>query len=324
MLFFSNMPVIDRALFGGEGELLPGVAALLEIGDYEDSVTNTLATFNWNGKPVGCISLELSEDNTRVEGGCFLVRGPLDTRDVKIKANTIWNANGDIMLTVKIPDGSSFSFEDGSLCSEYLASDEVSHCFSKPDEGAAANSLLPGELEELGIGKFCLRLLCHLTRATPRGGVVLHFTVLIYPGSKDEIMAISELAQSASWPGLLLTEGDLSLFPLPSTAWQCPVLPLLYTGTGWEPDNIILPPSNELRRAIASIMVRSTPPEVYKTRAGIIRNWEKYSNTPEEFNPKRSPVTWPAPEPAQPTTGRPCSLCNSSLIICCLNSDITN
>ena len=298
------MAPIDRALFGGESELLPGVAALLEISDYEDSVTTTLTAHRWNGKAIGCISLELSEDNTRVDGGAFLVRGPLDSKDIKVKANTIWNTAADIQLTVKVPDGSAFSFEDGSLCSEYLPSEEVSHCFTRPDEGASANGILASDLDELGIGSFCLRLLCHLSRATQKNGVVLHYTVLIFPGTKDEIMAWSELAQSASWPGLLLTEGDLSLFPLPTHAWQCPVLPLIYTGSSWEPDNIVLPPSSALRRAIASIMVRSTPPEVYKTRAGVVRNWEKYSNNPEEFTPKRSPITWPAPEPAEPTTGR--------------------
>ena len=297
------MPLIDRALFGGESELLPRVAALLEISDYEDSVTAALTAHKWNGKAIGCISLELNEDNTQVEGGCFLVRGPLDTKDIKLKANTIWNTSSDIQLTVKVPDGSSFSFEDGSLCSEYLPSEEVSHCFTRPDEGATANGILASELEDLGISSFCLRLLCHLARASQRNGVVLHYTVLIFPGPKEEIMAASELAQSASWPGLLLTEGDLTLFPVPTHAWQCPILPLIYTGSSWDQDNIVLPPANELRRAIASIMIRSTPPEVYKTRAGVLRNWEKYCNSPEEFTPKRSPITWPAPEPAEPPTG---------------------
>ena len=79
---------------------------------------------------------------------------------------------------------------------------------------------------------------------------------------------------------------------------------MLLTGTPWDDDNFTLPPAQALRRAIAAIMVRSTPPEVYKTRAGMVRNWEKYANSPDEFTPKRSPVSWPAPEAAEPTTGR--------------------
>jgi len=301
---FYRMPPMDKALFEGSSEFRQSDAVQLEITDYEDSITRVLHNHKWNKQAIGCIVLELSTDNTKVENGCFVVRGPLDTHDIKLKASTLWATAADAHLVLKIPDGDEFSFEDGSLCSEYLSSEEVTHGFYKYTDSEPPTALLAGEVADLGFGPFCLRLVCHLVRATVKNGVYLHFTVLILPGTKDDIMEVSELAQSASWPGLMLTEGDLALFPLPPRAWQCPVLPMLLTGTPWDDDNFTLPPAQALRRAIAAIMVRSTPPEVYKTRAGMVRNWEKYANSPDEFTPKRSPVSWPAPEAAEPTTGR--------------------
>ena len=109
---------------------------------------------------------------------------------------------------------------------------------------------MAGELQNYGVGEFCLRLVCHIARTSVKTGVWIHFTVLAYPGSRDEIREVSELAQSASWLGLLFTEGDMPLFPIPKTAWQCPTLPLLFTASQWDGEPVT-PPVAELRRAIA-------------------------------------------------------------------------
>ena len=300
------MPTIDKALFGGDGNIGGDELVLLEIRDYGDSVLKALREFKWNGKPVCAVALELSPDNRHVDNGTFLVRGPLDAKEIKVKTSNLWaTAAADTQLTVRVPDGSAFAFDDGSLCSDYLACDETTHVFTRVEEGEAPTAIMAGELQNYGVGKFCLRLVCHIARASVKTGVWIHFTVLAYPGSRDEIMEVSELAQSASWPGLLLTEGDMPLFPMPKTAWQCPTLPLLFTASQWDREPVA-PPAAELRRAIGAIMARSTPPEAYKSRAGVLRNWEKYANSPDEFNLRRSPVTWPTQDPPAPTPGTCC------------------
>ena len=297
------MAPIDRALFGGEGDIDPDILPHLEVADYGDAVVNTLKHFKWDGQAVACVVLELSPDNRRVLSGSLEVKGPLQASDVKFKASTLWaNAPPEVTLVIRIPDGGGFSFDDGSLCSDYLGSDEISHSFSHADSGSRPTIITAAEHNNYGVGPFCLRLVCHLIRATVKSGVILRYSVVAYPGTRDDLMEVSELAQSPCWPGLLLVDGDMQLAPLPHRPWQCPVLPLLKTGTPWD-DTYTAPTSSEMRRAISHIMARSTPPELYKTRAGIMRNWEKYANNPDEFVQKRSPLTWPEPDRAEPSTG---------------------
>ena len=298
------MPPVDKALFGGDSLINGGELSLLEITDYGDSVIKALRECKWNGKAIGAVALELSPDNNSVDNGTFLVRGPLENKEIRVKTSNLWaTAAADTQLSIRIPDGGAFSFDDGSLCSDYLPCDEVVHVFTRSEEGEAPTAIMTGDLQNFGVGDFCLRLVCHLVRASVKSGVTLHYTVLAFPGSREDVLEVSELAQSASWPGLLLVEGDMPLGPMPRHAWQCPLLPLIYCGSAWQ-GNPVTPPAAEMRRAISAIMARSTPPEAYKSRAGVLRNWEKYSNNPDEFNPKKSPVTWPNQDPPATTTGR--------------------
>ena len=306
MIFRVNaaaMAPIDRALFLGDSDLDPTILPQLEVADYGDAVTNALRFFKWDGQAVSCIVLELSPDNKRVTSGSLEVKGPLQTGDIKLKASTLWaNAPPEVSLVIRVPDGGGFGFDDGSLCSDYLPSEEISHSFSHADGSSRPTVITAAEHSDYGVGPFCLRLVCHIIRATPKSGVILRYSVVAYPGTRDDLMDVSELAQSPCWPGLLLADGDMQLAPLPHKPWQCPVLPFFRTGTPWGEEPVI-PSASELRRAIGSIMARSTPPELYKTRAGIMRNWEKYANNPDEFVQKRSPLTWPEPDRAEPTTG---------------------
>ena len=299
-----QMPTVDKALFNGSSNITGSELVLLEISDYGDSVTRVLHDFKWNNKAIGAVALELSPDNHRVDNGTFLVRGPLEAKEVRVKTSNLWaTAAAETQLSIRVPDGSAFSFDDGSLCSDYLPCNEVTHVFTRTEDGETPTAIMTGELQNFGVGEFCLRLVCHLVRASTKSGVTLHYTVLAYPGTREEVLEVSELAQSASWPGLLLAEGDMPLGPMPKHAWQCPLLPLIYCGSTWQGDPVV-PPAAEMRRAIGAIMARSTPPEAYKSRTGVLRNWEKYSNNPDEFNPKKSPVTWPSLDPPAPVTGR--------------------
>ena len=153
------MPPIDKALFSGDGNISSDELTLLEIHDYGDSVLETLREFKWNNRPVCAVALELSPDNRQVYNGTFLVRGALETKEIRVNTSNLWaTAAADTQLTSefrkrkfsgqrgnlhlrpkkytkkeRIPDGSAFSFDDGSLCSDYLKQ----HTCSREQEGEA-------------------------------------------------------------------------------------------------------------------------------------------------------------------------------------------
>ena len=298
------MPPVDKSLFSGDSHINGGELILLEITDYGDSVTKALREFKWNGKAIGAVALELSPDNHSVDNGTFLVRGPLENKEIKVKTSNLWaTAAADTQLSIRIPDGGAFSFDDGSLCSDYLPCDEVVHVFTRSEEGEAPTAIMTGDLQNFGVGDFCLRLVCHLVRASVKSGVTLHYTVLAFPGSREDVLEVSELAQSASWPGMKVTEGELPLCPMPQKIWQCPILPVLVTSNTFEQEPGP-PPADELRRAIAAIMCRAAAPEVCKSRTEMMNKWQRYANNPDEFVAKPGPLSWPTPKAAATTAGK--------------------
>ena len=124
------MPTVDKALFNGSSNITGSELVLLEISDYGDSVTRVLHDFKWNNKAIGAVALELSPDNHRVDNGTFLVRGPLEAKEVRVKTSNLWaTAAANTQLSIRVPDGSAFSFDDGSLCSDYLPCNEVNPRF---------------------------------------------------------------------------------------------------------------------------------------------------------------------------------------------------
>lgn len=296
------MAPTKKTAFSGGPEIGREDLVTLQVVNRYESVSQVLLAHKWSRQtPVACIVLELSPDNNRVETGSFCVHGWL-ANDIKIKASALFaTAKPGVILTIRVPTGAGFVFEDG-LCSEYMSSDEVTHAFSISEDGDEPTTICAAEKEAAGVGPFCLRLVCHTTKATVKSGVALKYSVMIFPGTRDEIIDVSELAQSASWPGLELAEGEMSLFPLPTTAWQCPVLPMLLTGSPWG-DEPVIPPAENLRRAIGAIMARSTPPDICKTRTALVARWERFANNPDEFAPKRSPFCWPITEGPNVTTG---------------------
>ena len=287
------MPAMDRALFEEGHAICDEDIKKLEVENCEDAIAEALRRFNWSGQAAGCLVLQLAPDNNSVAGGQFSVQGRLSKDDYKWEASKIWaNAEAGLLLTLQVPDGSAFTFKEGGLASDYLDMQHIEHCVTSTGRGAQL--VLQSGYKDKGIGSFCLRLVCHVQKASARGGVTLGFSVLLFPGSKEEVLNISEWAKSPSWPGLKVVEGDMPLMPNPSAGWRCPTLPLLQTGTPWGAV-ISHPPMEEMRNKIAWIMGTSEPAETCKTRKALLGKWEKYANSPDEFSPKKSPLTWPKP-----------------------------
>ena len=287
------MPPMERSLFDGGQIIEDGDLRRAEVANTGEAVDEALRRFDWDGHGAGCTILQLAPDNASVTSGQFAVRGRLAKEEWKTDAAKIWGtAEPGLILTLQVPTGGGFTFGGGGMCSDFLDMDQIEHCVTT--SGRGGQLILQAGYKEKGVGAFCLRLVCHIQKASCRSGITLGFSVLLFPGSSEEVLNISEWAKSPSWPGLKVMEGEMPLLPAPSTPWKCPTLPLLLTGTPWGA-NITSPTVEELREKVAWVMATSEPAEHCKTRKTLMGRWERYANSPDDFTPKRSPITWPKP-----------------------------
>ena len=207
------MAPMDKRLFAGDDTIATEELQRLEVRNYSEAVEEALRSFGWTGRPSCCIVLQLNADNSVVTSGQLVARGSLAAEEIRVEADRIWaRAATGMVVSIRIPDASAFTFGDGGLCSDYLEGELVESCITT--SGRASRVVLEDEYAEVGVGSFCLRLVCHIAKASVKSGVTLSCSVLAFPGSPEVIGELSELTRSPSWPGLRLTEGELNLLPL--------------------------------------------------------------------------------------------------------------
>jgi hypothetical protein len=283
---------MDKGLFTGSAAIAGADLSPLEVANGAEAVDEALRRFDWAGLPAGCVVLQLSPDNSSVASGLFAARGALQ-KEYKIEAAKIWaSADPGLLLTAQVPDASHFVFTSGGLASDYLDMGDVEHCVTTT--GRNPQLLLQSHYKDKGVGNFCVRLVCSIQKASARHGVTLGFTVLIYPGSSEELLNMSDLANSPSWPGLKMADGEMALLPLPTSPWGCPLLPLLLWGAT-AGANTNFPSMDELREKIGWLMTTSEPADCCKTRKALMSKWERFCNNPDDFTSKKSQLTWPKP-----------------------------
>ena len=101
----------------------------------------------------------------------------------------------------------------------------VEHGFYKHVEGMTPTPILGADHKEEGIGRFCLRMTCVLpNNSSAKSSVILKYTIVLLPSSKEALLDQYDLTQSAAWLGLWVTDGYLPLIPRPSKNWGCPVI----------------------------------------------------------------------------------------------------
>jgi len=298
------MPNMDSSMFGEPVNITAGDVANCELDNVGDSVTTVLANHGWKGDPVGVIILHLSPDNEKVAAGQFSVRGR-DEREFKLRADKIWlDADMNVTATIRMPELDSFSFPGGGLTSDWLQDDEVIHFFHVAQEDGAARPIITPSLEEWGIGKFCLRLVCYPAKSCSKEkGVMIKFVIMLYPDSKANLVAMSPHTADASWPGLKLGEGELPMLPRPLENWGYPILALLRPAVSF--DQLPKAPSSAaLRYAIASIMRRCGAPDVSRGATSLAAKWERIRSTPTSYTTKEAPLTWPQAERPHTAPGK--------------------
>ena len=299
------MPPLDKKLFVGENDFDPVEIARGKVGNFKGDVDDRLKQFGWDGISKCCsVGLNLSMDNKRVEKGVLLVRGVLEEK-ISVEANKIWpEAKTGVSLKMRLMDGGIFTFSEGDLGSDLLDQEQVEYVLYKERENAAPTPLLEADLADEGVGQFSLRMTCVLSNNSgARTGVVVKYTVLLFPESKTALLEHFDLAQCAAWPGLRLTDGYIPLIPKPEKCWGCPTIPLILPGTPFAVTNSA-PSPGELRRAIASMMAKTVVPETARSGAALTTRWRMLASNPAELRVRTGELTWPPAGPTAPERGK--------------------
>jgi hypothetical protein len=159
------------------------------------------------GGAVACIGLILTPDNRRVQDGILVTRGKLENAEYTMEAKKVWlEAVPGTTITIRLETVDIFQFPDGGLYSDYVCAEDVTHFFHTTKEGWGPKPILTAKLPELGIGSFCLRMICQISKSSSsRTGIWLKYTVAIFP-EKKEVLLENEMAKQPGWPGLKIHE----------------------------------------------------------------------------------------------------------------------
>ena len=250
------------------------------------------------------IVLNLSADNRQIESAELVLRGELEDKEIRMDCSKLWqDADLDTTITIRFLRCDNFKFRDGGLWSDFLPDSEILHYFHVLEEDRSPSPILEADLERWGIGRFCARMVCQISKSSSASrGVILRYQLFLYPGTKDEILSTCEAAKLGLWPGLKVAEGDFPLGPVPGTAWQCPLMPLLKGGTSFE-SLAVAPTSEKMRNAISAVMSKTSIPEGSKSLAALLAKWERIKRSRLEAASKLPQASWPKPTEQQPDEG---------------------
>ena len=261
---------------------------------------NTLKSLGWNEKIVGSVVLSLSNDNASVCKGQFSLAGEFLSDPIIIPAKKLWpNVSDTISVSFNLSLPNLFSFPD-SLVSDYVDESEVPHVFIW-NNVASNSSLSDADLIEHEIGSFCLRLFAY-----PSSCTFAYFAIMIYPDSTEGLKEHA-LAQNPKWPGLLLADGKIPLYPA-STAlklkWGSPILPLIIPGA---PLDLFpgIPSNAELLYKLASVLRSAVLPESKRMGESLLIRWEALdSEGAGALDSALPPTIWPEPPCPLLSSGR--------------------
>jgi hypothetical protein len=297
------MPTLDKRFFAGDGEIDPGECAKLEVRNTASEVESALSEFGWTGGPAACVVLTLSADNKKVEKGNFVVVGAFS--DFKEEITKIWPGSSDgVLLRIKFKTATVFQFTEGGLTSNLTHQDNTEHAFYAQTDDGAPEVILEAEYPDYGIGEFCTKLVCNVSKnSSVRDGIVIKYTLLLFPLGKEDLLEKYPAAKEAAWPGLVVLEGECPLMVRPTAAWGSPAWPLLQTGTSLERQPQ-LPSGEELRAAMGAVMANATAPESSRTAKSLLSRWKKLAASPEDLVAKKAATEWPKPQQGPNEAGK--------------------
>ena len=300
----TRMPDLDRHIhFGGAEDVHPddlGRAAVRNLTTAIDTVLHN--NFRWSGAAIGVVGLTLNQDNTRVANGAFITRGDTDLAEYRQTCDQIWpEGPANVTLAIRVSSLNPFTFSSGGLHSDLIPSERFTHSFYDASQGATNTPIL-GTPSGRGIGEFCLRLVFQpSSTSSGRKGVIIKYTVVLYPASADHLSNSPESA-FAGWPGFRIADGHFPLGPTPTTKWQCPIVPLLRPGIPFEEEDNA-PSGARLRFAVAAVMRKCCQADISRTVAGLFSKWDRIRISPRDIQDKPPANTWPEHAPVPETEG---------------------
>jgi len=280
--------------FSDPADLSLRVLRQLTIDSVKDFDTTLLSAVNWNRKALGCLSVSLSADNLRVEGASFHLLGSLwDNKS--FHAASFWTTVNPTQLIISLPDLSLFKFPPGSLCSDYLASEDIEFYFTQNGQLVPPNLYL-----STGLSAFCLRLFVY-----PTSDSYAKVSILIYPFPLTNL-ASYPLYLDPNFPGLKLADYEFPLAP-PSLlspindTWGFPLAPAIFRGSNWSDDSEV-PSGVRLRIALSQLLRSATLPEVKANISGLKQRYALLlEKGPSAFKPKYPSLIWPPATTVPPT-----------------------
>jgi len=289
----AKMPVALKKWFKQNSDLHTEVALKLTTNSFGAGVADVFASLDWDGRPSATIGLELSPDNRRVIRARFLLLGQLTKEPVTVPANKLFpEADPNITMTITIPEGSNFRFNDGTTASDLLACENYKHHFAKGN-----SVILPTDWAANKLGETSMRALCHLDKnSNAAPGPRPKTTILLFPRSVDDMIQLSDNTQNPAWPGLRILQSTCEFFPK-TPEWKDPICPLLLLGSLFnEAPNV--PSHQEMQFHIAAVMKSARLPTACTSGKGLQKQWNK-ALTDVEALEKEPSITWP--DVARPT-----------------------
>ena len=293
------MPDLKPEFFTGSGDLPPNILNSLSTPSAGIGMRDTLTALGWQGEAAATICLTLSADGTQASHGSFSLWGLLSEDTVKIPTHKLWEGTPrGTTLRINNFQGQQFRFTGGTLQSEHMDADNFDYSFHR------GGQVIPqSERQANGLGNFSLRAFAHLDKSSNKAGnPLMKITILAAPLSADELTALSDRTQHASWPGLKILESKAAFFPLrPAAAWGCPIWPLLCIR---DPSSTIhtTPSGQHLRFAIAAIMRTAALPTACTSRGALHEKGQEAIDATADPDTRYPSITWPAvdrPAPAQ-------------------------
>jgi hypothetical protein len=300
----ATMPCLDKNLFSGQHGIDSNIREK-ECRNFTSDIDEKLKDCGWDGSAAGCIGLKLSADNSRIENGIFMTRGCISDEWTELNAKKIWpDITGNLALFLRFPKAEVFYFSDGGLASDLTAQEEVEHGMFIVGDNRQPTPVLEASYSDWGIGEFSLRMLCTLSKnSSAEKGLLIKYTILLYPESKQHLIDNFELAQSPAWPGIKVTEGEFPMLPKPLVKWRCPVNPLIMPGMPFA-ETQRMPAPDDVRAAVAAVMSRNFLPETGRSGSAILARWKKISDRAKELVAKPGPVSWPVQGQMQQEQGK--------------------
>ena len=274
--------------FYGRDDLTSLHCNTLQAASIAEGVEKIIPDFN--GGLASIITVELSQDNSKVLKTTIHSRGSLYTEQPKVFKSEKFFKFAGYQFTLANLEADHFSFQSG-LSSSLVDGSAFHFSFKKANGRETASR---EELEALGFNGFSLKLILR-----PESELWMKFTILLFPLNRGALLNRFPCSNDEKFPALKLDGGHCRMCPsqedvLPEIRWGLPILPILIAEL---PFDQTYPASRDLRVGVAALLRRARKPEVKRDLETLEIRWAEIETQGSiALGAERLPERiWPAP-----------------------------